>query len=110
MNKGFVTMRARIYRPARSTMQSGTAKTKQWVLQFSPAQARKIDPLMGWTSSADMDAQVTLRFDDRESAEDYAREHGIEYNVIEPKTRRPNIRAAGYAENFSPNRRQVWTH
>ncbi len=103
-------MRARIYRPARSTMQSGTATTKQWVLEFSPAQARKIDPLMGWTSSGDMDAQVKLCFDDRASAEAYAQAHGIDYNVIQPKDRGSNIRPGGYAENFSTRRRHVWTH
>jgi len=103
-------MRARIYRPARTAMQSGVAKTRQWVLEFSPAQARRIDPLMGWTSSADMDSQVKLHFDTREAAEAYAKAHGIDYQVIEPKTRRPNLRPAGYGENFATNRRQVWTH
>lgn len=103
-------MRARIYRPARTAMQSGTAKTRQWVLAFAPSQARGIDPLMGWTSSADMDSQVTLHFEDRASAEAYAQTHGIDYTVIEPKTRRPNIRPTGYAENFATSRRQVWTH
>jgi hypothetical protein len=46
-------MRARIYQPARTAMQSGTAKTHQWVLEFTPASEREIDPLMGWTSSSD---------------------------------------------------------
>ncbi|WP_439103629.1 NADH dehydrogenase ubiquinone Fe-S protein 4, partial [Celeribacter marinus] len=46
-------MRARIYQPARNAMQSGQAKTKEWVLDFAPASARDIDPLMGWTSSSD---------------------------------------------------------
>lgn len=103
-------MRARIYRPARNAMQSGMAKTNDWVLEFSPAQARKIDPLMGWTSSGDMDAQVRLRFEDRAAAEDYAQAHGLDYIVIEPKTRRPNIRPGGYGDNFATHRRQVWTH
>lgn len=103
-------MRARIYRPARNAMQSGTAKTRDWLLEFSPAQARRIDPLMGWTSSGDMDAQVRLRFEDREAAEAYAKAHGIDYIVIEPKTRRPNLRPGGYGDNFATNRRQVWTH
>ncbi len=103
-------MRARIFRPARTAMQSGTATTKAWVLEFSPAQARKIDPLMGWTSSGDMESQVRLRFDDLDAAEDYAKAHGIEYTVIAPKTRRPNLRPGGYADNFATNRRQVWTH
>lgn len=103
-------MRARIYRPARNAMQSGTAKTHEWVLEFAPAQARNIDPLMGWTSSGDMDAQVKLRFDDRAIAEAYAQDHGIDYVVVEPHTRRPNLRPGGYGDNFATNRRQVWTH
>jgi NADH dehydrogenase len=103
-------MRARIYRPARNAMQSGTAKTREWVLEFAPTAARRIDPLMGWTSSGDMDAQVKLRFDDCASAEAYARDHGIDYIVIEPKERQPNLRPGGYGDNFATNRRQVWTH
>lgn len=103
-------MRARIYRPARNAMQSGTAKTRDWVLEFSPAQARRIDPLMGWSSSADMESQVKLRFDSQEAAETYARSHGIDYVLLQPKSRRPNLRPRGYAENFAPDRRQVWTH
>ena len=103
-------MRARIYKPARNAMQSGNAKAHGWVLEFSPAQAREIDPLMGWTSSGDMDSQVKLRFEDQAAAEAYARAHGIEYNVIAPKTRRANLRPGGYGDNFATNRRQVWTH
>jgi hypothetical protein len=103
-------MRARIFRPARNAMQSGTARTRDWVLEFSPAEARRIDPLMGWTSSGDMDSQVRLKFETRDAAEAYAKARGIEYVVQNPKTRRANIRANGYAENFSPDRRQVWTH
>ena len=44
-------MRVRIYKPARNAMQSGTARTKNWVLDFPAADSREIDPLMGWTSS-----------------------------------------------------------
>ncbi len=103
-------MRARIYQPARTAMQSGTAKTKHWVLEFAPAQARDVDPLMGWTSSGDMQSQVRLRFDSREAAEDYATRHGIDAVVQEPKTRKPNLRAGGYGENFATGRRGAWTH
>ena len=72
-------MRARIYQPARNAMQSGTAKTKGWVLEFAPASSREVDPLMGWTSTTDTTTQVKLRFDSREAAEDYARAQGIEF-------------------------------
>ncbi|WP_417605422.1 ETC complex I subunit [Primorskyibacter flagellatus] len=103
-------MKARIYKPARNAMQSGVARTKTWVLDFAPSERRSVDPLMGWTSSGDMQSQVRLRFDTREAAEEYASDHGIDAVVIEPKTRKPNIRARGYAENFATDRRGPWTH
>lgn len=103
-------MRARIYKPARTAMQSGTAKTHHWVLDFAPASPRAVDPLMGWTSSADTQSQVRLRFATKEAALEYAREHGIEADVQEPKTRKPNIRQHGYGENFATERRGAWTH
>jgi len=103
-------MLARIYQPARNAMQSGTAKSRQWVLEFAPEAARSIDPLMGWTSSTDMDSQVRLKFDSKEAAVEYAEHHGIEAQVFEPNKRKPIVRPGGYAENFATNRRSVWTH
>ena len=103
-------MRARIYRPSRNAMQSGTARSKHWVLEFAPGEARRTDPLMGWTSSGDTQAQVRLRFDSQAKAEAYAKAHDIDYIVLPPKTRRPNLRPQGYAENFATDRKQVWTH
>lgn len=103
-------MRARIYQPARTAMQSGTAKTRGWTLEFAPASSREVDPLMGWTSSDDTQAQVRLRFDTREEAEDYARSRGIDYDVTEPKLRKPVIRPRGYGENFATDRKGAWTH
>ena len=103
-------MRARIYRPARTATQSGTARTRAWVLEFSPEAPRQVDPLMGWTSSGDMNSQVRLRFDSREAAESYARENGLDAVVLESKQRKPNIRPRGYGENFATDRRGAWTH
>lgn len=103
-------MRARIYQPARTAMSSGTAKTKHWVLEYAPASARDIDPLMGWTSSADTQSQVRLRFESKHAALDYAKDHGIDAQVFEPKKRKANIRPRGYGENFATNRRGAWTH
>ncbi|QBF30302.1 ETC complex I subunit [Thalassococcus sp. S3] len=103
-------MRARIFKPARTAMSSGTAKTNDWVLEFAPASARSVDPLMGWTSSDDTQSQVRLRFPTKEAALDYARSKGIEAEVFEPQKRKPNIRPRGYGENFATDRRGVWTH
>ncbi len=103
-------MRARIFQPARNAMTSGMGKSRQWVLEFAPVQAREVDPLMGWTGSGDTQSQVRLKFDSREAAEEYARAHGIDAQIFEPHKRRANIRAGGYGENFATTRRQTWTH
>ncbi len=103
-------MSARIYRPAKSAMSSGTAKTRDWVLEFPNETGRDVDPLMGWTSSEDTQTQVRLRFPTKEAALDYAAEHGIDAVVTEPKPRKQNIRQRGYGENFATDRRGVWTH
>ena len=103
-------MRARIYQPARNAMQSGTAKTKGWVLDYGPSESRELDPLMGCTGSGDTQAQVRLRFSTKEEALDYAKEHGIDAVVTEPHKRKPNIRPGGYGENFSTSRREPWSH
>ncbi|WJY23014.1 ETC complex I subunit [Fontisubflavum oceani] len=103
-------MRARIYQPAKTAMSSGTAKTHHWVLEFAPASPREVDPLMGWTSSDDMNSQVHLSFETLEAAEDYAAENGIDAIIMQPKKRKPNIRARGYGENFATDRRGAWTH
>ncbi len=103
-------MQARIYRPAKNAMTSGMAKTRKWVLEYAQSSAREVDPLMGWTSSGDTQAQVRLRFDSKEAALDYAASKGIDAQVVEPKVRKANIRSGGYGENFATNRRGAWTH
>lgn len=103
-------MHARIYKPARTAMSSGAAKTHDWVLEFAPVSAREVDPLMGWTSSDDMQSQVRLQFSTKEAAVDYAADKGIEAVVSEPHSRKPILRAGGYGENFATNRRGIWTH
>jgi ETC complex I subunit conserved region len=103
-------MQARIYRPARTAMSSGTAKTHTWVLDFVADSAREIDPLMGWTSSTDTQSQVRLTFATKDEALDYAKAHGIDAVVTEPHVRRANLRTGGYGENFATNRRGAWTH
>ena len=101
-------MTARIYKPAKTAMQSGTAKTREWMLDYEPEQPREIEPLMGWTSSGDMRQQVRLTFDSAEEATAYCERHGIAYRVFEPKP--PARRAISYSDNFAFKRRDPWTH
>jgi ETC complex I subunit conserved region len=101
-------MIARIYKPARTAMQSGTAKTKEWVLEYEPEQPREIEPLMGWTSSADMRQEVRLQFESADEAVAYCERHGIPYQVFEAK--RPARQIISYSDNFAFKRRDPWTH
>ncbi len=101
-------MIARIYRPAKTAMQSGQSKTKEWVLEFERQAAKRSDPLMGWTSSTDMREQISLQFETKEAAVRYAEDYGIAYRVIEPKPRRRIYKS--YADNFAADRKRPWTH
>jgi len=101
-------MRARIYKPAKNAMQSGRARTRQWVLEYEPETARAIDPLMGWTSSCDMRQQLWLEFDTAEEAVAYAEKHAIPFQVFEPHL--PSQKSKSYADNFRFDRRIPWSH
>jgi hypothetical protein len=102
-------MLARIYRPSKTAMQSGKAKTKDWVLEFEPKDARRSDPLMGWTQTSDTESsQVVLSFDTKEEAVRYAEQHGIAFQLLDSKPAKRIIKA--YADNFAFGRKIPWTH
>ena len=77
---------------------------------YIPESARELDPLMGWTSSSDMRAQVKLRFATKEEAIAYAEREGVAYRVEEPKPNTAWRRIVSYADNFKPTRKGLWTH
>ncbi len=91
-------MTARIYQRPKNAMQSGKARTGEWVLEFAPAEARKADPLMGWAGSGDTQAQVELCFATLDAARAYAAKKGIVATFIPtpPKT----LKLQAYADNF----------
>ncbi|HZV83611.1 MAG TPA: ETC complex I subunit [Brevundimonas sp.] len=101
-------MLARIYRPAKTAMQSGKARATDWRLEFEPASARTVDPLMGWTSSSDMNGQVRLTFETAEEAVAYAERYGIPFRLQAPQD--PPVILKAYADNFATFRKQPWTH
>jgi len=101
-------MPARIYRPAKTAMQSGKAKTHDWRLDFEKEVPRSIEPLMGYTSCTDMRQQLRLSFPTKEAAIDYAKANGIPYTVSEAHD--PKRRKIAYADNFRFDRVGQWTH
>ena len=101
-------MKARIYQPAKTSMQSGRSKIKRWVLEHPRSSAVKPEDLMGWQSSSDTQRQVRLFFATKDEAIAFAEAKGINYEVREPKTR--NLRMKTYADNFAYDRKGAWTH
>jgi NADH dehydrogenase ubiquinone Fe-S protein 4 len=101
-------MLARIFKPAKTAMQSGKAQTEMWLLEYEPEVPLRVDPLMGYTSSSDMRQQIRLAFQTREEAVAYAERNGIPYRVLEAEDSAPRIQS--YSDNFRFNRPQPWTH
>jgi len=91
-------MAARIFQRTKNAMQSGKARTDQWVLQFESARPRRPDPLTGWSGGADPQEQVILSFPTLVAAKAYADRYGIDYHVVPPSERK--LRLQSYADNF----------
>lgn len=94
----FNMAKVRIYQPDKSATQSGKGRTKQWLLEFVSGVPMYVEGLMGWTGSRDTTQQIRLSFPTREAAVDYAKCHGLDFEVFEPK-RRALVRKT-YADNF----------
>ena len=99
---------AKIYKPSKTSMQSGRAKTEKWILEFTRKTPAIPDPLMGWQSSGDTQKQVKIPFSSKDAAIKYAEKHFVDYQVVQPQTRKLNIKT--YADNFSSDRKISWTH
>jgi hypothetical protein len=101
-------MVARIFRPSKTATQSGRGKLARWVLVYDAEEPRSVEPLMGYTSAADMKQQIRLTFDSRDEAVAYAERMGIPFEVDVDHDR--NRRPISYSDNFRTNRRFPWTH
>jgi hypothetical protein len=95
-------MTARISRPTKTAMQSGRARTHDWLLEFEPGAAQQADPLMGWAGSGDTKRQLQLRFATMEEAVAFCQKRGIACDIEEPQDPRP--RPKSYADNFRYDR------
>ena len=93
--------RARIFRPAKTAMQSG-ARAPKWVLVYEPATRRQAEALMGWISAEDTLNEVRLHFETLEEAVAFATKNSLDFTVIPPhdSTEKPK----SYADNFRYDR------
>ena len=101
-------MVAKIYKPAKTAMQSGRQKTDKWILEFIQKKPTKRDPVMGWPSCEDTQKQIKLKFETMEKAVNYCEKNNIKFELVKNQERK--IKPKAYADNFSFSRKETWTH
>ena len=90
--------KAKIYKPTKTAMQSGTKKYDKWIIEFI-TEDTGVNPLMGWESSTDTLNELKLEFSTKELAIEYANKNKIEFEIIVPKERK--IIKKSYSDNFT---------
>ena len=101
-------MTIKIYKPSKSSMQSGLGKTNKWLAEYIDEKDKIKDTLMGWNSSLDTKEQIKMFFETKDQAISWAKNNNEQFIVIEPKERK--IKPKNYSSNFDINRKEPWTH
>jgi len=91
-------MAARIFQRPKNAMQSGKARTDEWLLQFESHRPHQPDPLTGWSGGADTQSQVSIAFPTLEAAKAYADKYGIAFHLVPSPTSK--LKLQSYADNF----------
>ncbi|WP_353218246.1 NADH dehydrogenase ubiquinone Fe-S protein 4 [Sandarakinorhabdus sp.] len=91
-------MQARLYQRPKHAMQSGHARTGEWLLEFERDDRMRADPLTGWTGSGFTAGQIQLRFASEAAALAYAQTNDLTVEIVRlaPKT----LRIQAYSDNF----------
>lgn len=114
MPREITKRKVRIVSPARTASQQGRQKTQfhrsapTWTIEF-PTEEKWINPLMGWTSTADPlenTSRASLRFYTAEQAAAFCEDVGLAYVIVEPNQPRfeRQRRYMGYGDNFTVKR------
>ena len=90
--------KAKIYKPAKTAMQSGKGNAKEWVLEFDTSK-NGLNLLTGWETSTDTMSEIKLNFLTKEKAVEYAKNNYIDFYIVEPQKRK--IIKKSYADNFT---------
>ena len=101
-------MKAKIYKPSKTSMQSGLGRTKKWILEFQKEKNKYKESLMGWIGSSDTSEQVRLYFESVQDAINFANKNKIEYNLVSETKKKYS--AKSYSDNFKFDRKDKWTH
>ena len=90
--------KAIIFKPSKTAMQSGIGNTNKWIFKYITKDPG-VNPLMGWESSTDTLTELKLEFSSKDKAIEYAKKNKIDYELIEPNTRKINKKS--YSDNFT---------
>ena len=91
-------MKAKIYKPSKTAMQSGRSKYNKWLLKFSDKKNQLKDTMMGWNGGSSTVSQIELKFSSKEEAVSYAKKNSIDYEILETSERK--VINKSYADNF----------
>ncbi len=91
-------MKAKIYKPSKTAMQSGRSKYNKWVLKFLDQKNQLKDTMMGWNGGSSTVSQIELKFSSKEEAVSYAKKNSIDYEILETSERK--VINKSYADNF----------
>ena len=88
-----------IFKPAKSSMQSGLLNTKKWCLVTKDVENTFLSSKFCWTGSSNSHKKIPLFFDNKNSAIRFAELNNYDYEIIEPKKRK--VLKKSYASNFT---------
>jgi hypothetical protein len=92
-------MEVKIYKPAKSAMQSGKAKSKWLVAPMEKENIRHLNKLMGWVSVDNTISQLDFAFNSKDEAIEFAKKNNLKYVVEEPNL--GSLKKKSYAANFT---------
>lgn len=93
---------ARITKPTKNCMQSGTENTRLWQIQFEELE-RWENPCMGWGSSGDPVSSLKIKFTSKEQAIAFCEKNNWRWYTDKSQEKKRSKRS--YADNFSFRKR-----
>ena len=91
-------MKAKIYKPSKTAMQSGRSKFNKWILKISDSKNQIRDTMTGWNGGSNTSSQIQLKFKSKEDAIHYAKSNNMDYEALETSVRK--VISKSYADNF----------
>jgi hypothetical protein len=88
----------KIFKPAKSAMQSGRANTQKWIIYYEWEDCQYVEPIMQWTASTSTKSQVKLEFESKQEAIDFAHKNDWSFTIEEPHL--SQIKPKSYTDNF----------